>query len=92
MKSISLQTAVAYPVLRQLCKHYRVSQEELGEIVGLSPDAVGRRMRGLFPWDLNQMHKVMKFFNLRSEFMATVFPEDPWEGQNIFVTEEFFKC
>lgn len=92
MKSITRKPRQAYSTLRSICKHYAVSQAELGEIVGLSPDAVGRRMRAAYPWDVNQMHKIMQFFNLKPEAMAMVFPADPFEENGAFISEEVFKC
>lgn len=50
--------------IRSLMARYGVTQKDLQQVLGLSQTGVSKRLRGLTPWDINELWSVAEYFKI----------------------------
>lgn len=60
----STPTLVVAGNVRALMARRGVSQQRLAEVLGLSQSAISKRLRGLTPWDVNEMGTIATAFEV----------------------------
>lgn len=64
-----MKKKVLYPNLRAEMGRRRITQRELGKLIGTNHVGVHQRLYGLTEWKLSEICKVMNFFNLGFEYL-----------------------
>lgn len=65
-----------YRYLRRTLREKKISQKELGELLGLGQSAVSERFGGRSEWRLSEMYTIMRACKKPVEEMPLLFPEN----------------
>lgn len=65
-----------YRYLRRTLREKKISQKELGELLGLGQSAVSERFGGRSEWRLSEMYAIMRACKKPVEEMPLLFPEN----------------
>lgn len=64
----------AFARLRGELRAHDIDPDYLARLWGLSTCSIGRRLRGEFPWNLDEMYELMEMLNWPVDRMHEMFP------------------